>query len=326
MLLFVGFTKQTQASALSLSVSPPIIQIEAIPPAEVSAPITIQNDGDDSVILKIVLKSFKAADSENGQLQYLSNADPFPGANPQIFQGMLIVDGDRAVDEITLAPKQQKKVDFRISLPEGEPFSDYYFSLVFVSKDINLNDPQTNLSQASGGIATNVLLSVGPKTIAKAELLEFSVPFFLEKGPVPFTIRVKNTGSQVLTPTGTIIIKNMFGQTAGRVDLLPVNILAGTIRAIPDSSQNPEATPSAEITNPKSQIPNSGSPIAFWPETILLGPYSATITLSLSENGPLFIRTIHIFGLPAQAALGFFIAILLTLIVYERVRKRMRKP
>src|SRR3989344_1072483 len=277
-------TNKVDASGLSLGVYPPIIKIEAIPPASITTPIVIQNLSDDTVTLKILFKPFTASEKENGEIKYLEN--DFNPPYPLIFQKIQVFEEKSRIEELILSPQQEKKLALHVGIPKDEPLTAYYFSIVFLSKDKLMDQTNTNLSGVSGGIAANVLLSIGPKGKTEGSIEEFSAPFFFDKGPVLFKVRIKNTGKRVIAPSGEIMIKNMFGQTVGKVDLLPVNILAGTVRAIPDSLQSPEATTSQSIIyNLSSTI----SPTAVWPEIFLLGPYTATLRIALSEEGPLFV-------------------------------------
>src|SRR6185312_6850779 len=139
---------------------------------------------------------------------------------------------------------------------------------------------QQSNSAVAGGISTNVLLSIGPSGKTTGNIEEFSAPIFTTGGPVPFSLKVSNTSKHFISPQGTILIKNMFGQTIGKVDLLPVNILSNTSRFLPSK--------------------NALDTHAIWPEKFLLGPYSATLTLALSDQGPVYYRTIYFFALPIQ--------------------------
>ncbi len=294
-------TAKADAAKVSLGIFPPIIKIETMPPASIDTPITVQNLGEETVEVKAVFKPFRAKDTENGEVEY---SDDYPF----IFQKMQILDGLKAVDTLTLAPSQEKTLTFHIGIPKDELARDYYFSIVFVSKEIATT--QGNNSNAVAGIGTNVLLSIEPKGKAKGLIEEFSAPFFLEKGPVPFTVRVKNDGENVIEPKGFILIKNVFGQTIGKVELLPVNILAGSIRAIPDSKLD-------------ARRYTLNATKAFWEEKFLLGPYTATLTLSLSDQGPQLSRSIYFFAFPLQGIIGLFVALILILIIRNRIKKQL---
>ena len=313
--------KNVSADGVNLGIYPPVLQIEAMPPAKIESPLSIINLNDKEVALKIVLKPFTASNNANGEVSYLSEEDFFKD-DPLLFQRIKIFDDGQEITKFTLAPKQRKDLLVTIDIPENETLSDYYFSIIFVS--INELDQDTNQSITSGGIATNVLLSVGSKDMAKGNIEEYSVPYFLDSGPVPFTLKIKNKGSHFFSPKGEIIIKNVFGQSVGRVDLLPVNILAQSIRFVPDSLQHPSATGSA-VDKYNDLYAKSSHPMAFWYEKFLLGPYSADLTVTLSENGPLFKRTVYFFAFPLKLLLGIIIAVFVIVFIRQRIKKLNKK-
>jgi len=316
------------AQGVSLGISPPVIQIEAKPPASINAPITIENNGDEPVELQIRLRGFTASPKEDGHVEYYPEKDP--RSAPAIFEKIQISENDHPKTSITLAPQEKKNLVMHIGIPKGEPLNDYYFSVVFISKTAQ-SDAEKPASQTPVGIATNVLLSIGPKGLPKGEIAQFSSPFFVDHGPVPFSVKLKNTGDRVLVPTGEILIKNMFNQIIGRVDLLPVNILAKTTRAIPDGLSSSSGTPSAELqaqfkkVHEDLQIGYGTSPVALWPEEFLLGPYTAQLTVALSDQGPVFRRSIYFFALPLYLLVSIIIGIIVITYLIIRVRRRMKQ-
>jgi len=281
--LFLTLGK-VDAAELSLGISPPIIEIQTEPPAVINTPITIENHADETVTLEILLKPFTPGKGEFGEVAYLWDKNP-----PLIFQNIKVRENGKATDEIILAPRQKKNLSLHFDIPKGEPSSDYYFSVVFISK--NIVNAGLSHSQIRGAIATNVLLSVGTgKSIGK--IAEFSAPLFLEKQPVPFTIRLKNEGKHFITPQGTILITNIFGKTIGELNLLPVNILADTTRF--------QKT--------------------VWTEPFLFGPYTATLTIIFSDKGPILVETIRFLVLPMQAFIGLAIIVFIILGVKKRLK------
>lgn len=292
---------KSEASDFSVGIYPPIIQIDATPPTGLKQDITLKNLSDTTITLQVVFKPFTASPENNGQVQYLSKNDIF-GADPNIFDKIQILDGDEPITDITLSPKQQKTLTLRIGLPKDEPPSDYYFSILFTSKDaVNGTKNGTSLI---GGIASNVLLSIGPKSKTTGILEEFSAPWFFTRGPIPFTVLLHNISGHFIVPKGEILIKNMFNQLIGKVDLLPVNILEDTRRYIPDSS-------GVSFTK------------AYWNEGFLLGLYRANLIISLSPEGPIFRKTIYFFALPLPYIIGIILASVLIVTIILRVRKRL---
>ena len=317
--VLVVFPTKVSAAGVSLGIFPPILQIQATPPTDIKSKIMIENLGSDPINLGLGIKPFTASSEENGQVTYPADYSSLL-ADPFIFQKMQLLDGNNSVNSITLSPGQKKELTLEILLPQNEIKGDYYFSIIFMSS--GANQINSNISGATAGIAANVLLSVGPEGPTQGDIEEFSAPTFVTKGPIPFTVKIKNTGDHFITPKGNIIIKNMFGQTVGKVDLLPVNILSQTVRAIPDSLQSPSSSPPASL---KSYFLSLASPAAVWPETLLFGPYTATLTIALSDQGPLFKRTINFYAFPVESLLGLLAVILILVIIVTRVRKTADK-
>ncbi len=303
------------AAGVSLGIFPPILEIQATSPTDIKSKILIENLSNDPVSLSIGIKPFQSADTQDGQVYYPSDYSSLL-VDPLIFSKMQLLDGDNSINEITLSPQQKKELVLEIALPQGEPAGDYYFSIIFQSAENPLQN-STNTT-AIAGIATNVLLSIGPKGPTDGNIEDFSAPSFITNGPVPFNVKIRNTSDHFITTKGSIIIKNMFGQSVGKVDLLPVNILSDSVRSIPDSLQGPQANPSSSL---KLYFQNLKSPAAVWPETFLFGPYTATLTIALSDQGPLFRKTIDFYAFPLYSILAIIIVIAIIVIIALRVKK-----
>jgi hypothetical protein len=314
------------AQEASLTINPPLIEIEAIPPTTLETPITIKNNSDDEVNLQILLLPITQSGSENGEVQFLSDTDAFPGANKNITEHIEIRERSQKITTVELLPKEVKKLDLYIGIDKDEPYSDYYFSVVFlpptISKD---NNEEISGSEIRAGIGTNVLLSVGQRNRPKGLIDTFSTPAFVQSGPVPFTVRIKNTGTHYLTPSGYIIVENMFGQKIGKVTLHKANILYGTTRAfISDEAFKDQLQKRAK--NEKAELPDAmTTPTIIWPESFLLGPYKATLTVSLSDNGPKLVREARFFAFPWQLLIGILVSIVIAFAVKKRVDMRRER-
>lgn len=297
--LFTFHSAKVFAEAISLAIDPPILQINAIPPAIIRSPIIITNRGDSPVILRTSFKPFIASDREDGQIKYVKE---------ELGLGVkLLEDSGEAVDEFELSPNQEKNLMLLIDIPRDSPASDHYFSIIFLTG--KSSESNASSSESRAGIASNVLLSVGEGKVT-GEVVQFSAPFFSEKGPVPFTVRVKNSSNHFINPKGEILIKNIFGQTIGRVDLAQVNILANSVRSIPDVEYFNEENLPEEIA-------------AYWPQEFILGPYKASLSIALSETGPLFKRSILLFAFPAKGLAAIIFGILMLTYITIKVRSKV---
>lgn len=297
-------TGQVHSQAVNTGIYPPILQIDAEAPASVNSDISIENKSDQNVTYGIYLVPFKASSTKNGQPEY----DPeLNKLYKNIFDKMQITSSDKVINQIELAPGQKKNLNLHIGIPKGEKAFDYYFSVVFISTpdEQNLN---SSFSGAKGGIGTNVLLSIGPKGKPQGNLKMFEVPSFTTKGPINFKVLLENTGSNYFTPEGNIIVKNMFGQTIGAVETVPVNVLSDSERYIPS----------------KGNV-NKEVPTVTWNEKFLLGFYTAELNIKLSDEGPVFKKEVHFFAFPVEGILGIIIASAIVFGIIKRVKAKKAK-
>lgn len=305
------------AQGTSLGVYPPILEVETTPPSEVKSKISIENPTDQGLEVSIQIKPFKASASNDGQVEILETFEVFP--DPLLVNRVKIKDNGVAVKSLSLAPKQEKELELEISIPPNEAAGDYYFTILFVTNP--MSEITTSSSLAAAGVATNVLLSVGPKGETKGFVERFSAPLFVDSGPVPFTVQVQNQSSHFVSVNGEITIENIFGQKVGSVKLLPVNVLGESQRLVPDEKQkNPDSDDFKKI---EKAIISANYPVAVWPEKFLIGPYKATLSLSFGESDEKFVRSISFFAFPATYLIAILVVLgLITFIVF-RVKKKM---
>jgi len=318
-------TPAAQAASIDLGISPPILQIQALPPANIQTAFAVENGSDEPIQATIELRPFRANPSDNGEVSYLKPNDPLLGANPTIFKKIQVRENDRVVTTILLGPKQKKTLSLHIGIDSRESPSDYYFSILF------LTNPQANTETSNtttgGGIGLPVLLSIGPKGKAAASVTEFSAPLIIDHGPVPFTIKVANKGSYYVTVSGHILIKNMFGQLIGKVDLLPVNVLGQSSRNIPDKKQADENETNA-LTAYKIEDKEDGtqlrSPVAVWPESFLLGPYHAEVIINYADGQPPVKKSLTFIGLPTTVFVSGLVILSILLLIHRKLKTRLR--
>lgn len=317
--LFIGlFPPVAEAEGTSLKIQPSVLQIRATTPADIHAPFTLTNEGFEAVKLQILLKRFRNAGDETGRIVYSNQTDFLKNDADTFLNAVKIVDGDFVVQELTLGPKQQKKLDLRINLPQEAKSQDHYFSIIFLSSP-NVSDElaeesekNNSLSMIQAGVSLPVLVSVNQKKEPVGVLDEFSGPLLLQSGPVPFTVKVENTGEHFIEARGAIFIKNMFGQTVGKVELPKTNILSGSTRGLTFNTLKKEVFTSRDS---KSEV--------VWSETFLLGLYTATIHLAISPDESLYTQTIYFFAFPAVGFVFLIVGLAVGFFVLRRIKKRL---
>lgn len=297
----VVFPQKSFAQSVSVGIYPPIIQMEMEPPAILNNAITLQNGSDQTITYSIFLMPFKPSGSKNGELEYdkskLSEYKDF-------FKGVQVSDKNKVISEIKLGPKQNKELTLRIAVAKGHPPRDYYFSVLFISQE-GTGSKENSFVGARAGIATNVLVTLGPKTKSQGHIKEFSLSRFVTRGPVNFTLSLANTSPHYLSIQGNVLVRNIFGQTVGNINLVPANVLANSERFL-ESENNPD----------------SFSPKLIWNENFLLGIYTADLTVALSEEGPVLKESVTFFAFPLELILGLLAGLILTIGIIRRVKRK----
>ena len=312
LLLFV-FAKPVLASGVNFGVYPPITQIKASVPSVVESKITISNQSQTPQDLKIILRSFKASNENNGQVELLPSDSP-PGGDSALFEKIEFLDNDNPVKKVHLEALESKSLNMKIVLDKSSVAGDYYFSVIFMAEG---EAPDGTGSKLLSGIATNVLLAVGENIAPKVEIAGFTTPFFREKGPVALTLLISNKGKRFTRASGEVVITNMFGQNVGKLTLLPQNILANSNRYMKDKEQAKIKELSKALLDLKVK-----NEVIFWPETFLLGLYTAKATINLTDADT--IRTsVTFIAIPVIWVSVFSIIILIALGITLKVMKKI---
>lgn len=302
---------RAHAEGTSLKMQPSNLQIRAKSPSDIQAPFTLTNQGSEPVNLQVVLKTFRDTGDDTGRIVYSKPGLKNEAEQDSFLKTVQILDDGFAVSKITLGPKQQKKLELRINLPKDSKAQDHYFSIIFLTEpDVSseISESENSSSAIQSGIALPVLLAVNTTSEPSGFLDEFSGPILLQTGPVPFTVKVENTGEHFVEARGLILIKNMFGQTVGKIELPKTNILSGSKRQLITSSAR---NSSSSVTG------------ALWEEQFLLGFYTATLTLVVAPDQSLYTRSVHFFAFPAVGFAFVFGALIIGIFIVRRVKKKV---
>lgn len=299
------------AEGIRLKIQPATLQIRATPPADIHAPFTIENPGNDPVDLTIVFKRFRDKGDMSGQVVYTNSL--LSTDNDAFFKTIQVLDNKVGIHSLTLGPKQKKNLELEI-VALNEDAQDHYFSIVFLTQSGNaITEPteDSSFSSVQAGIAIPVLVSLNQVSEKNTFINNFSAPLFLQKGPVSFDIQVQNNGSHFTTVKGSLFITNMFGQTIGKVDINTTNILSGSTRDLVANQQNNWST--------EEGLANK----VIWPEKLLFGIYTAKLTLAILPDQTLYTRTIHFAAFPVVGIVFVFLAVIISISVLIRIKKKV---
>lgn len=310
--LSIGLLRVTQTLAqkpsVAVSIYPPILAINADPPAEAEAKIYLQNNSDKKLVLDISYRTLQQRRLSSGQIEFKEENKLEP-QDVLIRSKIKIFKDDQQVSSIEIDPNEELIVTLKANIDNDLPQGDYYFSVIFITPPTGpdlIRAQSESTSNIQGGIGTNVLLSVGKKEPAGGYIREFSSPLIVNQGPIPFTLLIENSSDHYINPQGKITITDMFGNSVGQIDIFPQYILAHSSRYLKDEKG---------LTNKHNFIS--------WPEKFLFGMYSAKLVVNLSEKGPTFVTSTSFISIPIIILFAFFLAAFILTGIYIRVRTKM---
>lgn len=209
-----------QASAISIS--PLIFELNANPGEVLQNTVRIYNDQDYSVGVRVEVQNFLAT-GESGQV-LVEESVPGETANFSLADWVTV-----SPSEFELSPLESKIVTFTIIVPEGAEPGGHYASVLVGISGADVSSGGVGIAQKLGSL---LLLNVSGDIKEELQIEEFSAPGYSEYGPVPITLRLRNTGSVHLKPRGFISIQNMFGKEVAKLDVPQSNVLPDSIRRI----------------------------------------------------------------------------------------------
>ena len=315
LLLVFFFSNKAYAQQFHVSIEPTVIQIDSTPPSKFQAPFRIKNLSNSSI--KLVLKIIPFEAREDGKINLLLAEEETLAS--LIKERLIILDGQTQIKELELRAGETKQLLLFMDVKKGDPAGDFYFSLVFTSDGVVIDE--TSTSSIPAGIAMNVLVSIGPKVSATAIIEDFSTNRIVGAGPVFFNLKLKNTGRHLIQPEGNVTIKNMFGKKVADIKILPQYVLAESSRYLIDSTQASPSAQTSDILSRKQQ----DNPVVIWGEKFLLGFYTAEAKLYLEDNGAEVIKRITFFAIPVQILVIVSGVVFVILGILLRIGIKLRK-
>jgi len=284
---FIGgliFTQPVFAQKVGVSISPLTFELSANPGDDISNKLKVYNPTDSIITIKMEVEDFKTV-GETGQVIVTPEEETTYSLKKWVSINPI---------EFTLKPGESEFVSFDILVPENaEPGGKY--GSILASPVAIMGEEATGTSVFSK-VGALLLLTVAGEVKEGLIIKEFFAPSFLETGPVPFTIRLENTGTVHLRPRGFVTISNWRGKKVTDIAFPQNNIIPGSIRKIEAS----------------------------WDNKWLFGKYTAILVGSYGISNIPFTATMTFWVFPWKMVLGIFLALLLILIFFYKTRRRWR--
>lgn len=294
-LILFGFFV-TQAHALSLS--PARVELSGDPGQTIEGEFQVVNDQSKSQTFYTSAESFEAK-GDDGTPNFFKSTD---GIDSWV----------RVEPSITFKGSEQKKIQFRITIPKKTEAGGY-FGAIFLST----NPPaQSGQVVVSAKIGVLLLLHVSGTIKEGGGLLEYKTTdntHFFSSLPISFEYRFQNSGSDRVKPTGTIQVKNIFGFTRDEINANRTdgNVLPGSVRKF------------AVLWSPDESIPTSFiGTVLYQAKHFAVGIYTATLTLQYGSTGAEVAKAVRLFIFPWQLLV---VASVLSVFLFLLSRTLIRK-
>lgn len=272
LLIFTFFVagSQIHAGSTGLTIQPIKISETIEPGNSISGAISLTNASDQKVRVEMTVEDFiPAAGSTN--IQFVGRTEGVTTVRDWITL--------ETPEDFVFEKGEAKQMKFTIKAPpDAEPGG--HFGVIF----FKASELETAGSLKVGTrVGVLIFITVPGNQLQKGKVLDFSGPFFIQKGPVPFTIKFENTGTVHFEPKGVITIKNISGKEVGKVQVSGQAVLPSGVRDL----------------------------AAAWDaQGLLLGRYTAELNIFDGEGNELTADSIAFYAFPLWYLLGFVIVVI----------------
>lgn len=278
----ITLAQTDETNQVTISVTPPSFEIDANPGDTIDNKFRIINGSDQALTLTTTPKNF-TAEGEEGGVNLTEEDTAFS-----------LADWISVSPETVDIPARGSQVfDFTISVPANAEPGGHFGSVIVQTEAVSVDSTGAAVSQEAGPL---ILVRVAGDITESASIASFgSSKNFWESGPITFETRVENTGNVHFKPSGTITIKNTFGNEVTNMNLEEQNVLPGTIRKLVNE----------------------------WDPGFAVGRYTADLTLVYGENGQIDTASTTFIIFPYKTIVPAFIGLAVLVYIVIRSRKRI---
>ena len=287
--------RQASAQNLSLSISPPLLEVLIKPGKSITQVFKLINNGE-ATVATVHLAEY----TESGVKE-------FSDFIPENWISLLntdIVFGK----PFLLGKGDARQLILRINPPRTTAEQDYYRVLLITTSPNPPNEyTQSHVSQTIGAILLTSVTATGMLE-KKAQIATFSLPKFLDSfSQLHVTIDVKNNGKTTFRPLGKISLTGPVGR--GDFIITPQVYLAGQVRTVKVDNE------SASLSTPFT-LSLSG---------FFIGKYTVGIDFTLDEGTTRVSDTKTFYAFPWKGSIILLGLLFLLILVKKRRLRKKRK-
>lgn len=266
-------------AGIGITIAPVKYKIEADPGQILENVITVANPNDFILRVRAEFQDFKVTEGNN--IQWL----PGDLENPYKMSGWIRI----RQDIITLKPKEELRVPFKILVPRNATAGGKYSAVFFTGVSENEGD-----IGAVPRVGALVILNIRGDLKKTGELVSFSGPRFVNDGPVNFTLAFLNTGTTHYEVEADFTVKNFFWKSD--------DFSSETKIVYPDIQRNLNAT---------------------WNKKFLLGIYTVKAK-ALDGEGNVYEKSKLVIGFPYLYLLILAGVLLVLFYLYHWFKKKFK--
>jgi len=295
------FPNPSFAQQVSLSLSPPLIELFIKPGKAVMVAYKLENLGDPT-FLNLKILPFEAKDSL-GNIRIRSEFEGpvrFSLDNSELSLGK----------PFFLKTNSSQQILLRIRIPENITDGDYYYSLLAeTSPPTAIEGVGSARTKATIGSNILVTISNSGNIDIKPKITLFSTlgKVFDSSDKIPVVLTVVNKGKNMIKPEGQISLKGNFGETS-KYDIISKNILAQSERLL-------EATPSSLMDCRKRKCL---FPTSLFLSGFFIGKYNLSTQIKFGENSPTIFASTIFYAFPFKIVAGILITVIIVIIIIKR--------
>lgn len=275
-----GAQSQPQTQGQAFTITPALIELSANPGDTTKATIKLTNLSASTLEIKSEANDF-GSKNETGEPNIIFDAN---NETPYSLKKWISLSSN-----FSIKSKETKTIDFPIKVPKDAEPGGHYAVIRFTGTATAEDGSNVALSASIGSL---VLLKVSGETKEKASIAgfyaahsNFAQSSFFETPPISFVERLKNDGNVHVKPTGTVEVKDMFGN------------VVSTMRVNGD--------PSDTKNQPRSVLPQS---IRRFDQTLkdkpMFGKYTAKLSVAYGDSQQKMEQTIEFWVIPYKQVIA----------------------
>jgi hypothetical protein len=282
------FPNSVSAQQMTMTAIPPKVELKGNPGQTLTATLKIRNDSENTEIFAVSAEDFIVIDSKG---------TPVP-ITTQISNRWSLATWISAPKEIPVDAGGVQILDISIKIPMTALSGGHYAMIVYTP---NAQNKAGDLKQTGNiitqRIGTLIYVTVSGPVTEKATITKFSVPKFLEQGPVEFFGSIENMSDIHVNPKGTVTISNPFN-----IKVAEINVDTGNI--FPESTR--------DFTT-------------IWNQKWGWGRYKADLHLTYGTSNSLLSSTIFFWLFPIRLVIYGLVILISILTVIIILDKRSKK-